>query len=71
MKLVEGNVDPSDWSQPGEGQIIATITRDAKAGSIVICHDMHKQTANVIGTVLDKLTAAGLTPVTMSVLLAE
>ena len=71
MKLVEGNVDPSDWSQPGEEQILATITRETKAGSIVICHDVHAQTANVIGTVLDQLTARGLTPVTMSALLAE
>ena len=71
MRVVEANVDPSDWSQPGEDKIIEVITRDAKPGAIVICHDMHAQTANAIATVLDRLVAAGLTPVTLSKLMAE
>ncbi len=71
MGIVYGNVDPSDWSQPGEEKIIEVITRDAKPGSIAICHDMHAQTANAIGTVLDRLVAAGLTPVTLSTLMAS
>ena len=71
MRIVGGNVDPRDWSQPPEEQIIEVITRDAKAGSIVICHDSHPPTANAIGTVLDRLIASGLTPVTLSALMAS
>ena len=70
MRVVEASVDPSDWSQPAEEKIIETITRGAHAGSIVICHDLHAQTANAIGAVLDKLVAAGLKPVTLSKLMA-
>jgi peptidoglycan/xylan/chitin deacetylase (PgdA/CDA1 family) len=70
MRVVEANVDPSDWSEPGEEKIIEVITRDAKPGAIVLCHDMHAQTANAIAMVLDRLMAAGLTPVTLSKLMA-
>jgi len=71
MRIVMGNVDPADWSKPGEDKIIEVITRDAKPGAIAICHDMHAQTANAIGAVLDKLIAAGLQPVTLSELMAR
>jgi len=71
MRVVMGNVDPADWSQPGEDKIIEVITRDARPGAIAICHDMHAQTANAVGRVLDNLIAAGLTPVTLSALLAR
>jgi peptidoglycan/xylan/chitin deacetylase (PgdA/CDA1 family) len=70
LRVVTGNVDPADWSQPGEEKIIEVITQKATPGSIVICHDMYAQTANAIGTILDRLLAAGLTPVTLSTLMA-
>jgi len=70
MRIVHGNVDPADWSRPGEEKILEAITRDTKAGSIIICHDFCEQTANAMGTILDKLLAAGLTPVTLSTLMA-
>ncbi len=71
MKIVEGNIDPADWSQPGEEKIIDVLTRDATPGAIAICHDLHAQTANAIGAVLDRLIANGLTPVTLSMLFAD
>jgi peptidoglycan/xylan/chitin deacetylase (PgdA/CDA1 family) len=71
MRIVMGNVDPADWSKPGEDKIIEVIARDAKPGAIAICHDMHAQTANAIGAVLDQLIAAGLQPVTLSELMAR
>ena len=70
MRIVMGNVDPSDWSKPGEEKIIAALKRDAKPGAIAICHDFCEQTSNAIGTVLDNLIAAGLQPVTLTALLA-
>ncbi len=69
MRVVMWSVDPSDWSQPGEDKIIGTILRDAKAGGVIVCHDMHAQTANALPRVLDGLLERGLTSVTMSTLM--
>jgi peptidoglycan-N-acetylglucosamine deacetylase len=55
LGVVFWSVDPRDWSQPGESKIVDTILTEAKAGSIILCHDLHKQTANCIGQVLDGL----------------
>jgi len=69
LGIVLGNVDPSDWSQPGEAKISGTILSDTKAGSIIICHDLYAQTAACIGGVLDGLLERGYSPVTLSRLL--
>jgi peptidoglycan/xylan/chitin deacetylase (PgdA/CDA1 family) len=70
MRIVGGNVDPADWSQPPEEQIIGVVARDAKPGAIIVCHDMHAQTANAAGRILDGLLGAGLSPVTLSTLMS-
>ena len=70
MRIVHANVDPSDWSKPGEEKIIEAIARDAKPGAIVLCHDFSEQTSNAIGRVLDNLIAARLQPVSLTTLLA-
>jgi peptidoglycan-N-acetylglucosamine deacetylase len=69
MRIVAGNVNPSDWSQPGEDHILGVIVRDTQPGSIIICHDMHAQTANAASPMLDRLLERGLAPVTMSTLM--
>jgi peptidoglycan/xylan/chitin deacetylase (PgdA/CDA1 family) len=71
MRIVHGNIDPADWSQPGEEKIISVIARDAKPGGIIICHDMHAQTANAVGRILDSFAAASLEPVTLSSLMGS
>jgi peptidoglycan/xylan/chitin deacetylase (PgdA/CDA1 family) len=71
LRIVSGDIDPADWSQPGEEKIISVIARDAKPGGIIICHDMHAQTANAAGRILDALLGAGLAPVTMSTLMGN
>lgn len=71
LRIVHGSVDPADWSQPGEEHILNVVTRECKAGSIVICHDLNAQTANAIGRILDALMQAGLTPVTLSNLMVS
>lgn len=53
--VVFWNVDPRDWSQPGEEKIVSTILTHTKPGSIILCHDLHKQTANCVGQILDGL----------------
>lgn len=55
LGVVFWDVDPRDWSQPGEEKIVNTILTETRPGSIVLCHDLHQQTANCIGRVLDGL----------------
>jgi peptidoglycan/xylan/chitin deacetylase (PgdA/CDA1 family) len=69
LGIVLGNVDPADWAQPGEDKIIHTILSQTKPGSIIICHDLHRQTARCVGRILDGLLERHWQPVTLSVLL--
>jgi peptidoglycan/xylan/chitin deacetylase (PgdA/CDA1 family) len=69
LRIVMWNVDPADWSQPGEDKIIGTILRDTKPGSIIVCHDKYPQTANALGPMLDGLRERGFSPVTMTALM--
>jgi len=69
MRIICGDVDSRDWSQPGEAKIIETILLQATAGSIIICHDNSPQTANCIAQILDKLLEQGFTFVTVSSLI--
>jgi len=69
LRIVLWNVDPADWSQPGEDKITGTVLAETKPGSIVICHDLHAQTANSLGPILDGFEKRGLTPVTLSELM--
>jgi peptidoglycan/xylan/chitin deacetylase (PgdA/CDA1 family) len=69
MRIVSGNVDPQDWSQPGVGKITGTILAEAKAGSIIICHDKFQQTVESTQTVLSELSERGLNFTTLSQLL--
>ncbi|MDB4793438.1 polysaccharide deacetylase family protein [Methylacidiphilales bacterium] len=55
LGVVFWSVDPRDWSQPGEEKIVSEILTHAKPGSIILCHDLHKQTANCVGRILDGL----------------
>jgi peptidoglycan/xylan/chitin deacetylase (PgdA/CDA1 family) len=70
LGIVMWNVDPGDWAQPGEAKITGTILSETKAGSIIVCHDSHRQTANSLPAILDGLLEKGLTPVTLSKLFA-
>lgn len=55
LKIICGDVNSKDWAQPGEEAIVTNIRSATKAGSIIICHDMHAQTANCVGQILDEL----------------
>jgi peptidoglycan/xylan/chitin deacetylase (PgdA/CDA1 family) len=69
MRIVSGNVDPHDWSQPGVGKITGTILAEGKAGSIIICHDKFQQTVESMKTILGELSQRGLNLTTLSQLL--
>jgi peptidoglycan/xylan/chitin deacetylase (PgdA/CDA1 family) len=49
------SVDPTDWRQPGPEKIISGVVNYAVPGSIILMHDLHRQTADSVGRVLDGL----------------
>lgn len=65
------NVDPLDWKMTvSDQQVIDTILTESDHGEIILCHDIHERTINVMPTVLDGLLAQGFSFVTVSELLA-
>jgi peptidoglycan/xylan/chitin deacetylase (PgdA/CDA1 family) len=52
-------VDPRDWARPGIKKITQTILTQTKPGCIVLMHDLHRQTAEAVGGVLDGLLEKG------------
>jgi peptidoglycan-N-acetylglucosamine deacetylase len=71
LGVVLWSVDSRDWSQPGEAKIVDTILTQTKPGSIILCHDLHQQTGNCIGQILDGLLARNFEFVTMSAFLNQ
>jgi len=65
------SVDSQDWSHPGEAKIIGTVLAEAKPGSIILCHDLHRQTADAMGPILDGLLERGFTFATLSELMRQ
>jgi len=69
--VVFWNVDPCDWSLPGEEKIASTILTHTKPGSIILCHDLRKQTASCIGQILDDLLERNFEFTSISELLGQ
>ncbi len=47
--------DTRDWAQPGEDKIAEVMLTQTKAGSIILCHELNRQTVDCLGRVLDQL----------------
>jgi peptidoglycan/xylan/chitin deacetylase (PgdA/CDA1 family) len=71
MGVALWSVDSGDWAQPGEAEIVGTVLAETKPGSIVICHDLYKQTADSVGPILDGLLERGFALETLSALLGR
>jgi peptidoglycan/xylan/chitin deacetylase (PgdA/CDA1 family) len=71
LGVVLWSVDPRDWSQPGEDKIFNVILGETRPGSIILCHELHRQTPNVIGRVLDALLEKGFEFTNISNLLGQ
>jgi len=69
LRIVICSVDSRDWAQPGEAEIIRKVLAETTAGSIILCHDMHQQTADCVGAIFDGLLERGFSLVTLSSLL--
>ncbi len=71
LGIVLWSVDSEDWSQPGEAKIVETTLSETRPGSIILCHDLHRQTADGVGPMLDGLLERGFAFATLSALLRQ
>jgi peptidoglycan/xylan/chitin deacetylase (PgdA/CDA1 family) len=60
------NVDPRDWSQPGVDKIVSGVLTATRPGSIVLLHELHRQTLDALPQVLDGVQASGMVPTSIS-----
>ncbi len=64
------DVDPLDWKVRDAARVQSEILGHARAGSIVLAHDIHKSTVDAMPETLDALAAKGFKFLTVSELLA-
>src|SRR6266704_4460482 len=69
-KIVLWDVDPFDWRRPGPSVVCNRIIKMARAGSIILAHDIHPGTIEAMPCVLNQLEAKGFKFVTVSELIA-
>lgn len=65
------SVDPRDWAKPGSQAIVQRVTSHARPGSIILLHDLHDQTAQATGDLLDRLLDQSFNLTTMTQLLGN
>lgn len=68
--IILWSVDPLDWKRPGSSVVCSRILSSTTAGSIVLAHDLHRQTVDAMPATLDGLLQRGFKFVTVSQLLA-
>lgn len=65
------DVDPQDWQKPRTAQkVYDRVMTQTKAGSIILCHDIHEPTVAAMPAVLDDLKGRGYTFATVTQLIA-
>jgi peptidoglycan/xylan/chitin deacetylase (PgdA/CDA1 family) len=69
LRIALWNVDSKDWSQPGDAEIVRAVLAETKPGALILCHDLHRQTADALGSLLDGLLERKLAFATLSALL--
>ncbi len=69
-KVILWDVDPLDWKEPGPSVVARRLISGAKAGSILLSHDIHAQTIAAMPETFDALLAKGFKFVTVSELIA-
>ncbi|CAB4244241.1 Peptidoglycan/xylan/chitin deacetylase, PgdA/CDA1 family [Methylacidimicrobium sp. AP8] len=66
LGVVLWSVDTRDWARPGAERIRETVLTQTRPGSIVLMHDLHLQTAEVLPSILDGLLERGFAFTTIS-----
>ncbi|WRS26242.1 polysaccharide deacetylase family protein [Oscillospiraceae bacterium MB08-C2-2] len=69
IPMVKWSVDTLDWESQNAKKVHDAIMRDAKNGSIILCHDLYSSTGEAMETVIPELIAQGYQLVTVSELL--
>jgi peptidoglycan/xylan/chitin deacetylase (PgdA/CDA1 family) len=64
------DVDSRDFTDPGPGAVVANTMKAVRPGSIVSLHFGHAGTISAIAPLIEGLRGRGLTPVTMTELMA-
>lgn len=69
--IVLWSIDTYDWRSPPVGEIVNSVVKDVKPGSIILCHDgkYPSPTPEAIEFIIDDLRARGYEFVTVSELL--
>jgi peptidoglycan/xylan/chitin deacetylase (PgdA/CDA1 family) len=70
LKVVMWDVDPLDWKIRNSAHVESEILKGAKAGSIILSHDIHPTTVAAMASTIDALKAKGFQFVTVSELIA-
>ena len=63
------DVDTVDWKDRNSEHVCSSAVQGARAGSIVLMHDIHPTTVDAADCVIDGLRAKGLEPVSLDRLL--
>lgn len=73
FQVVQWNVNPNDWKNPGTGVIIDHIMKETSNGDIILLHasDAAKQTADSLKTILPGLKNKGQEFVSISELMSQ
>ncbi|PIC71314.1 1,4-beta-xylanase [Sporosarcina sp. P16b] len=66
LPVVLWNVDTLDWDHHDPELILEHVAQDARAGSIILMHDIHESTADGLEAVLENLQSQGYKFVTVS-----
>ncbi len=70
-RCVSYDVDPQDYLDPGAALVVSRTLEQVRPGSIVSLHLGHVGTVQALPKILAGLSARGLAPVTLSVLLRD
>ncbi|MEO8265999.1 MAG: polysaccharide deacetylase family protein [Ilumatobacteraceae bacterium] len=63
------DIDSRDFTEPGAAAVVAHVKKKLHPGAIVSLHFGHRDTIDALPQILDLLSRAGLTPVTVTGLL--
>lgn len=65
LSVTAWDVDTADWEHKNPQRTCQTVLDQAKGGSIVVMHDVHKETVASTECIIDGLLEKGLVPVTL------
>lgn len=68
--IILWSVDPEDWKKPPREELIQRMT-SSKSGGIILAHDIHRSTIQVIPEVISELKRQGFTFVTVTDILRQ